>query len=116
MAHAAAATYEVVTNEIAAKQTDGSYVEVYRFDPGVFVVEEGDEVTLKLRGLKGQVHPVVLEGYHLKTVINRNEVATLHFRATKPGMFRLVCTAHADAAHEGPMEGYFIVMPHAGRH
>lgn len=111
-AHAESVGYEIVTNEIAAKQTDGSKVEVYRFDPGVFVVTQGDDVTLRFRGIKGQDHPVVLEDYNLKTVIHRTQVTSLHFKATKPGMFRLVCTLHADAAHEGPMEGYLIVVPH----
>lgn len=111
VAEAASVSYEIVTNEIAAKQANGTKVEVYRFDPGIFVVNQGDDVTLKLRGLKGQEHPVVLEDYNLSTVIHRNELTTLRFKATKPGMFRLICTAHADAAHEGPMEGYLVVVP-----
>ncbi|MBX5437662.1 MAG: transcriptional regulator [Alicyclobacillaceae bacterium] len=103
--------YQIVTNEIKAKQTQGPDVEVYRFDPGVFVVHEGDQVELAIRGLKGHDHPVVLEGYGVRGVIHRNQMTTLRFRATRPGVFRLICTAHADAAHEGPMEGYLIVLP-----
>ncbi len=104
-------SYQVLTNEIAAKQTDGSTTEVYRLDPAVYVAAEGDDVTLRIRGLKGHDHPLVLEGYNLHTVVHRNEVTTLHFKATKPGFFRIICTAHADANHEGPMEGYLLVIP-----
>lgn len=110
-AQAATVTYQVVTNEIAAKQADGTTVEVYRFDPGVWVVQQGDQVALKIRGVKGHDHPILLEDYHLKTVVHRNQVTDMRFIATKPGMFRLLCTAHADAAHQGPMEGYLIVVP-----
>ena len=104
-------TYQIVTNEIAAKQTDGSKVEVYRFDPGVWVVNEGDDVVLKIRGVKGHDHPVVLEGYQVNGVVHRNQTTDLRLKANKPGMFHLICTSHADAAHNGPMEGYLIVVP-----
>jgi len=110
-AQAATVTYQIVTNEIAAKQANGTKVEVYRFDPGVWVVQQGDQVALKIRGVKGHDHPIVLEDYDLKTVVHRNQVTDMRFIATKPGMFRLLCTVHADAAHQGPMEGYLIVVP-----
>lgn len=113
-AYAATVSYRVVTNEIAAKQADGSEKEVYRFDPAVFVATEGDDVELHLYGLKGHDHPFVLEGYNLKGVIHRNQETVLRFQADKPGFFRLLCTAHADAAHEGPMEAYLVVVPKRG--
>ncbi|WDL95715.1 hypothetical protein [Alicyclobacillus sp. ALC3] len=104
-------TYQIVTNEIKARQADGSNVEVYRFDPGVFVVRQGDTVNLRIRGVKGHDHPVVLEGYNVRGVVHRNQTTTLSFRADKVGIYRLICTIHADAAHEGPMEGYLVVVP-----
>jgi plastocyanin len=104
-------TYQIVTNEIKAKQTDGSNVEVYRFDPGVYVVRQGDQVNLRIYGLNGHNHPVLLEGYNVQAVVHRNQTTTLSFRATKTGTYRLICTSHMDAAHEGPMEGYLVVMP-----
>lgn len=110
-ASAAPVTYQVVTDEIKADQGKGKVVEVYRFDPSVYVVNQGDDVTLRFRGVKGHDHPIELEGYHLKGVIHRNEVTTLNFKASKPGFYRLVCTAHADANHDGPMEAYLVVVP-----
>jgi plastocyanin len=110
-AEAATVQYQIVTNEIAAKQKDGQKVEVYRFDPAVYVAEEGDDVVLKFRGVKGHDHPIVLEGYDLKNVIHRNQVTTLKFKANKPGFFKLICTAHPDADHQGPMEAYLVVTP-----
>jgi plastocyanin len=106
-------TYQVVTNEIEAKAADGTQREVYRFDPAVFVANQGDDVVLKIHGLKGHSHPVTLEGYGLHGVIERNQTLRLHVHADKAGMFRLICTTHADLAHEGPMEGYLIVVPRA---
>jgi len=110
-AHADVVKYEMVTNEISAIQKDGSKVEVYRFDPGVVAVQQGDDVTLRIRGVKGHDHPIVLEGYGLQAVVHRNEVTTLHFQANRPGVFQLICTAHADEKHSGPMIGYILVVP-----
>jgi plastocyanin len=104
-------TYQVVTNEIKANQKDGSSIEVYRFDPAVYVATEGDDVNLEIRGLKGHDHPVVLEGYNVKGVVHRNQVTKLEIHSAKPGFYRLICTVHADAAHEGPMEAYLVVIP-----
>lgn len=110
-AHAQSVSYQIITNEVKAKQSNGSEIEVYRFDPAVFVVNEGDDVTLQIRGFKGHDHPVVLEGYNLKAVVHRNQTTSLKFHAAKPGFYRLLCTSHIDAAHEGPMEGYVVVVP-----
>lgn len=110
-AHAQSVTYQIVTNEISAKQKDGSSREVYRFDPAIYVVQQGDDVVLNILGLKGHDHPVVLQGYDIHDVIHRNQETTLRFRANKAGYFRLICTAHADANHEGPMEAYLVVTP-----
>lgn len=111
VAHADEVSYSVVTNEIKAKQTDGQAKEVYRFDPAVYVANEGDDVTLRFYGLKGHDHPIYLEGYDVRDVIHRNQVTTMKFHADKPGFYRLVCTAHKDAAHKGPMEAYVVVIP-----
>lgn len=113
--HPTTKTYQVVTNEIVGKSADGKETEVYRFDPAVFVANQGDDVTIKIHGLKGHTHPVVLEGYGVRGVVERNQTLTLHVHADKPGMFRLICTTHADRAHEGPMEGYLVVVPNAKR-
>jgi plastocyanin len=103
--------YQVMTNEIATEMPSGQEIEVYRFDPGVFVVDQGDEVVLKFYGLKGHEHPIVLDGYNVHAVIRKNELTALTFKADKPGLFRLWCTAHPDVFHNGPMEGYVVVLP-----
>lgn len=110
-AHAETVTYQIVTNEISAQQKDGAKTEVYRFDPAVYVVQQGDDVVLNILGLKGHDHPIVLQGYDIHDVIHRNQVTTLRFRANKAGFFQLICTSHADAQHEGPMEAYVVVLP-----
>src|SRR5690348_9387288 len=81
-------TYQVVTNEISAKQTDGSKVKVYRFDPAVYPVSLGDDVVLRIRGVKGHQHEIMLEKYNLKATVNRNETTEMRFRADKPGVYR----------------------------
>lgn len=104
-------TYQIVTNEIQTKLPTGKTMEVYRFDPGVFVVEQGTNVELKLIGVKGHDHPVTLEGYNVSGTIKKNTATSLKFTADKPGVFRLICVAHADVEHQGPMEGYLVVVP-----
>lgn len=104
-------TYQILTNEIEAKQPDGTSTDLYRFDPGVYVANQGDEVVLKIHGVKGKAHPVVLEGYNVGGVVKKGQTLTLEFRADKPGLYRLICTAHPDLAHGGPMEGYLFVVP-----
>jgi plastocyanin len=111
VAFAKTVTYQVVTNEISAKQTNGSKVEVYRFDPAVYPVTQGDEVVLRIRGVKGHQHDIVLDKYNLKATVNRNETTEMRFRADKPGVYRLICLTHKDEFHEGPMEGYLVVIP-----
>jgi len=110
-AQAATVTYQIVTNEIAAKQPDNSMVKVYRFDPGVYVVMQGDLVNLNVRGLKGHDHPIVIEGYDIRGIVKRNATTNFSFVASRAGTFRIICTTHMDAAHEGPMEAYLIVLP-----
>lgn len=111
LVHAENVKYELVTNEISAKQADGHKVEVYRFDPGVIAVQQGDNVTLRIRGVKGHDHPIVLEGYGVQGVVHRNQTTTLQFKATRAGVFQLICTAHPDEQHGGPMIGYLLVVP-----
>jgi hypothetical protein len=102
-------TYQIVTNEISAKDPDGSKTEVYRFDPAIYPVFQGDDVVLQIYGVKGHDHPILLEGYNIRGVIHRHQLTTLRFHADKLGVFRLICLAHPDMAHHGPMEAYVIV-------
>ncbi len=106
-------TYQIVTNEIEAKLPNGQMHDLYQFNPAVYVANQGDDVVLKIHGVKGKSHPVVLEGYGVTGVIERNQTLTLHIHADKPGLFRLICTTHADLAHGGPMEGYLFVVPNS---
>jgi plastocyanin len=111
LAFAQPVTYNVVTDEVTAASAGGPSASVYRFAPAVYVVNQGDDVTLAIRGVKGHDHPVELEGYGLHAVVRRGQVTRLQFKADKAGIFRLICTAHADATHKGPMEGYLVVVP-----
>lgn len=104
-------TYRIVTKKISEGSSRQGKITVYRFDPGVYVVNEGDDVTLKIRGVANEAFPVVLEQYDMRGTIHQNETLILHFTAHKPGIFKLTCMKHADVKHQGPMEGYLVVIP-----
>lgn len=108
---AAAVHYSVVTTEIKSAPKGKPEIEVYRFDPGVLVVQEGDAVQITFYGVKGSVHPIEIPGYSIQTVIKRGEQQTVQFLADHPGYFKIICTAHPTVDKHGPMEATLIVLP-----
>lgn len=101
--------FHMVTGEFSTTTEDGKKIEAYRWDPGVIVVNRGDTVTLKIAGVNGQSHPFVIEGLNIKGEVKKGEETTVTFKADKKGTYRLICFAHPDLAHNGPMIGYIVV-------
>ena len=81
-------------------------VETYAWLPGSITVYQGDEVTLQVVGINGAEHPVSIEGYNLKYVVKRGEVTTVSFKASKAGIFEIICHRHRPS-----MTGQLIVLP-----
>jgi heme/copper-type cytochrome/quinol oxidase subunit 2 len=82
------------------------YARAYVFNPSTIVVNEGDEVTLRLFGIHGDSHPSVIEGYDVTFDIRRGEVDEVTFTADKPGVFRMICADHVPS-----MIGQLVVLP-----
>jgi len=99
----------MVTGEFSATLEDGRKIEAYRWDPGTVVVKKGELVKLVIRGVNGAQHPFVIEGLNVRGVVTKGRETTVTFRAAREGIYRLICTAHPDAAHNGPMIAYIVV-------
>ncbi|PLT27653.1 cupredoxin domain-containing protein [Peribacillus deserti] len=98
----------LVTGEFKS-ELEGEIIEAYRWDPGTIVVPQNEHVTLKILGVNGMKHPFYIEGTDIKGTVQKGKetVIPLHFK--NPGTYRLICTAHHDARHNGPMIAYIIV-------
>lgn len=86
---------------------DGRWeVSNYRWEPATVVVFKGDEVTLKILGVNGDVHDVIIEGLGQAFTVKRGEVITVTFTADKVGTFRMICNNHLPT-----MVGHIVVLP-----
>lgn len=83
-------------------------VSTYRWDPAQVIVNQGDEVTLEIIGINGDVHPGVIEGYGVSFSVKRGEVTRVSFTADRAGVFRILCDKHHPSMH-----GEIIVLPAA---
>lgn len=101
--------FTIITTEYKSKTEDGKMIEAYRWDPGTIVVEKGDHVVLHFYGVQGLFHPFEIKGFNVKGDVKKGRVTTVSFTADKEGTYEIVCTAHMDMDHEGPMIGYLIV-------
>ena len=99
----------MVTGEFSATLKDGRKIEAYRWDPGTVFVNKGEQVKLVIYGVNGAQHPFYIEGLNVEGVVTKGEETVVTFRAAREGIYRLICTAHPDAAHEGPMIAYIVV-------
>ena len=103
--------YTIVTNEIKSAPKGHPEIAVYRFDPGLIVVNRGDDVVLHFYGVKGPVHPITIAAYGVKTSVARGEIKTVRFHATHAGYFPIVCELHRTLQQHGPMVGTLVVLP-----
>ncbi|MBI4674873.1 MAG: hypothetical protein HY741_24800 [Chloroflexi bacterium] len=69
-------------------------VETYRWDSSTVVVNEGDDVTLEVIGINGKEHPTTIEGYNVNFAVQRGKLTKVNFKADKPGIFKIICSAH----------------------
>ncbi len=91
---------------LKAPDKEGKWeVETYAWLPGSITVYQGDEVTLQVAGINGAEHAVSIEGYGLKYVVKRGEITTVSFKATKAGIFEIICHTHRPS-----MTGQLIVL------
>ncbi|MCS1351314.1 cupredoxin domain-containing protein [Mechercharimyces sp. CAU 1602] len=88
---------------------DEKKVEVYRFEPGTIVVNQGDEVVLRLHGIHGKQHEFTLEHYNIDGTVTKGKETTISFTADTPGTFRLTCHTHT-SANQIPMVSYITVV------
>ena len=104
-------TFEMVAVEFdGTDPKTGQEREVYRWDPGTIVVQQGDRVRLNIHGLNGDKHPFLIEGLGIQGEVAKGEVKTVEFVAKEKGVHKLVCLAHTDSKNEGPMIGYIVVQ------
>lgn len=101
--------FTIITTEYKSKTEDGKIIEVYRWNPGSIVVNEGDHVTLKFYGVQGMLHPFEIEGLGIKGDVKKGRETSVSFVADKEGTYKIICSVHADMQHNGPMVGYLIV-------
>lgn len=83
-------------------------VETYRFDTPVITALEGEKVTLKIFGVNGKLHPVMLPDFYGERAfqVKRGELTTIRFRAKKAGIYEMHCHIHLPA-----MVADIVVLP-----
>ena len=101
--------YTIATVAYKTKDPEGREMEMYRWDPGTIVVQEGDDVRLRLYGFMGGPHKFMIEGTDVKGTVYKGKETVVEFKSNREGLYRIICTDHMDAAHHGPMIGYIVV-------
>lgn len=85
---------------------DGKWeVEIYRWDPGTIIVNQGDEITLQILGINGKEHVSEIQGYGKQFTVKRGELTTVTFKADQAGVFKIKCNTH-----QPNMEAELIVL------
>lgn len=91
---------------IRKSPADGKWeTSTYRWEPGVLVAYQGDDIELQIFGVNGAVHPGRIEGYDKAFAVKRGELTTVTFRADKAGVFRILCDTHNPS-----MTGTLVVL------
>lgn len=99
----------IVTGEFKTTMPSGKELEVYRWDPGTIYVRKNEHVELKIFGVNGEEHPFYIEGTNIKGIVKKGAETTVPLHFTERGVYRLICTAHKDYEHNGPMIAYIVV-------
>ncbi len=107
---AATRTIHMVTGEFKSTSKEGQKIEAYRWDPGTIVVQQGENIQLRIYGVNGESHPFLIEGLNIKGEVTQGKETIVNFTAKERGTYRIICLTHTDVAHEGPMIGYIVVQ------
>ncbi|QAS53113.1 hypothetical protein [Halobacillus litoralis] len=99
----------LVTGEFTAETADGDKIEAYRWDPGTIFVEKDEPFKLSIYGVNGKEHPFYIEGTDVKGVVQQGKETVVDLQFKEEGIYRLICTTHADIAANGPMIAYIVV-------
>jgi heme/copper-type cytochrome/quinol oxidase subunit 2 len=99
----------MVTGEFKSSTDDGKEIEAYRWDPGTIILEKGEKVRLKIRGINGKEHPFYIEGTDIKGIVKKGEETVVPLQFEKEGTYRLICLTHPTAEQNGPMIAYIVV-------
>jgi plastocyanin len=81
-------------------------VETYVFDPSQIVVYEGDQVTLNILGVNGDLHDISVIGYVEQFELHRGELKIVTFTADRAGTIDFICSIHQPTMH-----GQILVLP-----
>ncbi|MCA1020726.1 hypothetical protein GLW04_11100 [Halobacillus litoralis] len=100
---------QLVTGEFKAEKADGTKIEAYRWDPGTIFMEKGEDVQLSIYGVNGREHPFYIEGTEIKGVVEQGKETVVDLKFDKEGIYRLICTTHAEIDTNGPMIAYIVV-------
>ncbi len=100
----------MVTGEFDAEVADDKELEAYRWDPGTIIVNRGEHVKLSILGINGKSHPFYIEGTDIKGEVKQGQETIIDLQFDTTGTYRLICLAHPDAKHNGPMIAYIVVQ------
>lgn len=70
------------------------------------MVYEGEQVTLDILGVNGDVHDVSVNGYIEQFELHRGELRTVTFTADRAGTIDFICSIHPPT-----MQGQIMVLP-----
>ncbi|MFG6147085.1 cupredoxin domain-containing protein [Halobacillus sp. B23F22_1] len=102
-------TVNLVTGEFKAETADGEEIETYRWDPGTIFAEKGEPFKLSIYGVNGEEHPFVIEGTDQEGIVHKGNETVVDLQFDKKGVYRMICTTHADFETDGPMVAYIVV-------
>ncbi|NRD80426.1 cupredoxin domain-containing protein [Bacillus sp. BRMEA1] len=101
--------FHMVTAEFKTTLKNGQEIEAYRWDPGTIVIKQGERVNLYISGINGEEHPFYIEGTNIKGTVKKGRETMIPLQFNKQGTYQLICEAHSDRQHNGPMIAYIVV-------
>jgi heme/copper-type cytochrome/quinol oxidase subunit 2 len=98
------------TNSFAAKRVislvNHEFQKTKQWVPGTIVVNEGDDVTIKLiNNAPSGIHGFQIPAFKVKVEVLKKQIKKVSFKATKAGIFNINC--HLHKAHVG---GQLVVL------
>jgi nitrous-oxide reductase len=83
------------------------------YTPEVVQVNQGDDVTWHITNIErtpNATHGLAVSAYNVNLTLNPGETETVHFVASRAGVFSFYCTKFCSALHL-EMAGYLVVKP-----